>query len=120
MSAGNITKYRVDPAKPHKTDWTEADELTDEEIHARALSDPDAQPLTPDELARAKLLVDVPLIRERFGLTQEEFARRFGLKVEIVRGWEDGSIVPDSVAVTLLRVIWAEPETVKRVVEGGE
>lgn len=56
------------------------------------------------------------LIREKLGLTQEEFARRFGLRPEMVRGWEDRILEPDAAAVTLLRVIWAEPETVRRVV----
>lgn len=116
MSNENITRYRPDPSKPHKTDWTEADKLTEEEIHAAALSDPDAQPWTAEQLARARRVVDVRLIRERFGLTQEEFARRFGLKLDMVRGWEDRTLRPDAAAVTLLRVIWAEPETVRRVV----
>ena len=56
------------------------------------------------------------LIRERLGLTQDEFARRFGLRLVMVRGWEDRTLVPDSTAVTLLRLIWAEPDTVRRVV----
>ena len=90
--------------------------VTEEEIHAAALSDPDAQPWTPEQLARSRRVVDVRLIRERHCLSQEEFARRFGLKLEMVRGWEDRTLVPDSTAVTLLRVIWAEPETVRRVV----
>ena len=79
------------------------------------LSDPDAQPATPEQLARARRR-DVTLIRERLCLTQEEFARRFGLRLEMVRGWEAHTLRPDSAAVTLLRVIWAEPETVRRVV----
>lgn len=116
MSDENITRYNPDPSKPHKTDWTEADKLTEAEIHAAALSDPDAQPWTPEQLARAKRRVDVRLIREKFDLTQEEFARRFGLKIEMVRSWEDKSLTPDAAAVTLLRVIWAEPEAVRRVV----
>ncbi len=110
-------RYKLDPANPPPpTDWTEFDKLTEEEIHAAALSDPDAQPATPQQLARARRVVRVELIRAKFGLTQEEFARRFGLKLEMVRGWEDRSIVPDAAAVTLLRVIWAEPEAVRRVV----
>ena len=113
---GAITSYKPDPSKPYKTDWTEADKLTEEEIHAAALSDPDAQPWTAEVMARARRRVDVRLIRERLGLGQEEFARQFGLRLEMVRGWEDRTLVPDAAAVTLLRVIWAEPETVRRVV----
>jgi putative transcriptional regulator len=85
-------------------------------IHAAALADPDAQPATREQLARARRVVNVRLIRDKFGLTQEQFARRFGLRIEMVRGWEDKSLVPAPAAVTLLRVIWAEPDAVRRVV----
>lgn len=122
MSDDSTTKVKIvrvtlDPANPPPpSDWSEFDKLTEEEIHAAALSDPDAQPWTPEQLARARRVVDVRLIRDRLGLTQEEFARRFGLRLDMVRGWEDRTLVPLAAAVTLLRVIWAEPETVRRVV----
>jgi putative transcriptional regulator len=116
MNDGSITRYKPDPSKPHKTDWTEVDKSTEDEIHAAALADPDAQPWTAEQQARARRVVNVRMIRERHGLTQEQFARRFGLRVEMVRGWEDKSLVPDAAAVTLLRVIWAEPDAVRRVV----
>ena len=67
MSAGKIARYRLDPNNPHKTDWTEVDKLTEEEIHPAALSDPDAQPWTPEQLARARRVVDVRLIRDNSG-----------------------------------------------------
>jgi hypothetical protein len=35
-------------------DWSRADAMTDEEIHAAALADPDGQPLTPERLTRMK------------------------------------------------------------------
>ena len=34
--------------------WSRFDALTDEEAHAAALADPDAQPLTEERLARMK------------------------------------------------------------------
>jgi uncharacterized DUF497 family protein len=34
------------------TDWARLDAMTDEEVVAAALSDPDAQPLTPEQLAK--------------------------------------------------------------------
>ena len=116
MSDVNITRYKPDPANPHKTDWTAFDARTEAENTAAALAEPDAQPATPEQLARARRVVNVRAIREKFGLSQEDFARRFGLKLEMVRGWEDRTLTPDAAAVTLLRVIWADPEAVRRVV----
>ncbi len=116
MKNGSITRVKLDPANPPESDWREVDKLTEDEIHAAALSDPDAQPATTEQLARARRVVNVQMIREKFDLTQEQFARRFGLRLETVCGWEDRTLVPDQAAVTLLRVIWAEPETVQRVV----
>ena len=37
-----------------KTNWEQIDSLTEEEIRAAAISDPDAQPLTDEQLARMK------------------------------------------------------------------
>jgi putative transcriptional regulator len=116
MKSVSITRVKLDPANPPKSDWTQVDKLTEDEIHAAALADPDAQPATPEQLARARRVVNVRLIRDKFGLTQEQFARRFGLRLDMVRGWEDKSLVPDAAAVTLLRVIWADPDAVRRVV----
>ena len=99
-----------------KHDWSRADAMTDAEIHAAAVSDPDAQPLGPEDFNRMKRTPRVKIIRRALGLSQEEFARRFGLRLEMLRGWEDRTLVPDPAAVTLLRVIWAEPEAVQRAV----
>jgi putative transcriptional regulator len=38
----------------HKTDWARLRAMTDEEVTAAALSDPDAQPATPEQLRNAR------------------------------------------------------------------
>ena len=48
--------------------------MTEEEIEANALADPDNPPLTPEELARMRPVPDPRRIRERLKLTQEQFA----------------------------------------------
>jgi putative transcriptional regulator len=50
--------------------------MTEEEIHAAAFADPDAQPLTPERLAHMRRTPQVWLIRRALGLSQEEFATR--------------------------------------------
>jgi len=51
--------------------------MSDAEIHAAALSDPDAQPLTAERLAGMKQTPRLKIIRRALGLTQEDFAARF-------------------------------------------
>ena len=64
--------------------------MTDEEIHAAALADPDAQPLTPERLTRMKRTPQVKLVRRALGLSQEEFAGRFQIPLGALRDWERG------------------------------
>jgi putative transcriptional regulator len=58
--------------KTGKHDWSRFDALTDEEVHAAALADPDAQPLTEERLARMKRVPRARTLRRALGLTQEE------------------------------------------------
>jgi len=54
-----IKRYTAEEAKNLKsnTDWEEVRKLTDEEIREAALDDPDAQPLTEEELKKFKRVV---------------------------------------------------------------
>jgi putative transcriptional regulator len=58
--------------------------------------------------------VDVRRIRRRLGLSQDEFAARFGLSVATVREWEQDRRKPEGAARVLLTVIEKEPEAVTR------
>lgn len=57
--------------------------------------------------------IDVRQLRERLGLSREEFALRYGLEVESVRNWELGRREPDSAAKSYLRAIENDPEKVE-------
>ena len=59
-----------------KHDWSRFDAMTDEQVHAAALADPDVQRLTAERLARMKPVLRSEIIRRALGLTQEEFAAR--------------------------------------------
>jgi putative transcriptional regulator len=57
MSKGRISKvvrYPRDQLPADETDWERLAAMTDEEVDAAARSDPDAQPLTPEQLARMR------------------------------------------------------------------
>ena len=86
-----------------KHDWGRADAMTDAQIHAAALGDPDAQPRTPERLAGLKPTSRLKIIRRPLGLTQEEFAARFQISVGMLRDWEPGMKQPDQAARAYLR-----------------
>lgn len=58
--------------------------------------------------------VDVRAVRKRLGLSQAEFALRFGFAPGSVRNWEQGHRQPQGPARVLLRVIEREPAAVQR------
>jgi putative transcriptional regulator len=97
---------------PTKTDWARLEAMTDDEIEANALADPDNPPSTPEELARMRLVPNPRRIRERLKLTQEQFAERFEIPLGTLRDWEQGVSEPDRSARTLLRVIDQDAEAV--------
>lgn len=53
--------------------------------------------------------VDVKTLRERHGLTQQQFADRFGIALGTLRNWEQGRRTPDGPAQLLLELIEARP-----------
>jgi putative transcriptional regulator len=58
--------------------------------------------------------INVKAMRQKLGMTQEEFAIRYGLTLARVRDWEQGRSAPDGAARAYLRVIEKEPEAVDR------
>jgi putative transcriptional regulator len=87
--------------------------MTDEEVMADALEDPDNPPWPEEMLARARRVPNVLAIRTRLGMTQEEFARAYEISLYSIRDWEQGRSRPDSSAQTLLRIIERRPDMVR-------
>jgi putative transcriptional regulator len=86
--------------------------MTDDEVLAAAMSDPDAKPLTPGDLERMKRIPRAKIIRRALGLTQEEFAARFRIPLGTLRDWEQGAAEPDSCARAYLTIIARNPKAV--------
>ncbi len=53
--------------------------------------------------------VDFRALRERIGITQEEFACRYCVDIATVRNWEQGRTKPDGAAANLLQIIDKDP-----------
>lgn len=56
--------------------------------------------------------VKVKKIREKFKLTQTEFARMICVSPATLRNWEQGRTYPEGAAIALLRVAELKPEAV--------
>lgn len=104
-----------------KVDWSRIAATTDAEIEHQIAADPDTAPVfSASELKRARRVVpapaadDVRAICRRLGLSQQQFAARYGFSVETVRNYEQGHRKPAGPARVLLKVIAAEPDAVTR------
>ena len=86
--------------------------LTEDEINAAALTDPDNPPRTPERERHLKRVPRVKVMRRALHLTQEEFAARFRIPLDTLRDWEQGKTEPDQAARAYLTVIARNPEAV--------
>jgi putative transcriptional regulator len=61
--------------------------------------------------------VDVREVRTKMGLSQAQFATKFGLPPATLRNWEQGCARPDAPTRVLLAVIAKHPEAVEDVLQ---
>jgi putative transcriptional regulator len=97
------------------TDGARLDTITDKEVMAAALFDPDAQPLTPEQLAKMRPASRVKVLRQRLRMTQAEFAAAFQLPITTLRDWEQRRSTPDAPARALLLAIERDPKVMRRL-----
>ncbi len=101
-------------------DWAAFDALTEEEVMAAALADPDAQPMTRAQLGRARRVSIAKFTRFKLGLCQEQFAERFGIPIGTLRDWEQHRSKPDQAAESYLKVILKNPKAVIKALEAAK
>lgn len=58
-------------------------------------------------------------VRQRLGLSQDQFANFFGVSASTLRKWEQGQRVPTGAARTLLTLIEREPKVVLRALKAA-
>jgi putative transcriptional regulator len=71
-------------------EWARFNAMTEEQRHEAALSDPDAFPMTEEELDNAPLTPRVKVLRRALELSQEEFSSRYCIPLGTLRDWEQG------------------------------
>ncbi len=113
-----MARLKLDPANPPKFSAAELaaqDAMTDEQITAAALTDPDNPPMSEDEIERIRVAALAQRARKALGLTQREFAARFHISHGRLRDIEQArGTRPDSALTAYLRVISRDPEAVMR------
>jgi putative transcriptional regulator len=90
------------------------------EIEAAAKADPDARPMTEEELRTARRIPRVKTMRRALGITQEEFATRYHVPLGTLRDWEQGRTEPDQPTRAYLAVIAHDPEGVRRALQQSQ
>ena len=68
-------------------------------------------------LVRVPGKIDVRKVRQRLGMSQEEFAAQFGISPATLRNWEQGRRLPEGPARVLLNIIEREPAAVQRALQ---
>ena len=87
MSKKPITKKSLGDTSGSQTDWERVRNMTDEEVHEAALSDPDAQPLGKEFFDRAQV-IRTP--EERKAMHRKRKEARFEMRMESeLKDWAD-------------------------------
>ncbi len=58
-------------------------------------------------------------LRRALGLTQEEFAARYQIRLGTLRGWEQGRVEPNQPALAYLRPIAGDPVAIQRALRNA-
>jgi putative transcriptional regulator len=75
---------------------------------------PKGKPPPKEDRVKVRPMPRVKTVRRALGLTQEEFAARYGIPLGTLRDWEQGRTEPDQPARAYIRVIASNPEWVCR------
>lgn len=76
--------------------------------------DPEDRAVSEVDLKRALMGRRVRQLRQRLGLSQSEFASRFGIPLANIRQYEIGRTMPPPAVQSYLRVIEARPDEVAK------
>jgi putative transcriptional regulator len=118
-----MARFKLDPNNPPRMNpeaVARLDAMSDADITAAALSDPDNAPWTPEETARVAAARRIQAIRRRTGFSQAQFASEFRINLGRLRDLEQGRTRADSALLAYLTVIEREAELVKRTLAASD
>jgi putative transcriptional regulator len=110
MSNDPTSSNRRDQFGMTPEDWHRLRSMTDEEITAAALSDPDNPPLTDEQLAQFRRPALSMRVRLGLRMGRETFAAAYAIPLDTLRAWERHEAEPTPAELAYLRLIAREPE----------
>jgi putative transcriptional regulator len=81
-------------------------------------NDPEDFDVSVASVERAHMGRRIRRLRNRLGMSQEEFARAYGISLASIRQYEIGRHMPPAATRSYLKAIEAEPDLVRRAVGG--
>jgi putative transcriptional regulator len=113
-----VTRMTLADAQAHKPDIDRAKmDATSEADIRRHMVDDGEDPDAP--LPGARLVVPPAAVRQQLGMTQQQFAELIGVPVGTLRNWEQGRVMPDPAARSLLTILSREPKAALRALRAA-
>lgn len=105
MAITRVTRQQLHQ-QPVKIDHTKIKATTEEDIRRYSIEDGDAQ----GNALSIENSVSPQVIRRRVGMTQQQFAAAIRVPLATLRNWEQGRVLPDPAARSLLRIVAKSPQ----------
>jgi putative transcriptional regulator len=90
-----------------KTDRTKINKTTDADIRRHMIED--GQGHADDFLSFAPV-IPPQILRKHLGMTQSEFSKALRIPLSTLRNWEQGRVLPDPAARSLLTIVAKNPK----------
>lgn len=81
-------------------------------------NDPEDRDVSVAGLKRGLMGREVRLLRRRLGMSQDEFAKAYGIPLSSIRQYEIGRHMPPPAVRAYFKAISADPEAVRRALNG--
>jgi putative transcriptional regulator len=108
---GDVCHHHISPARQQ--------EGTDKMALVRRTMESIRRQMREDDQNETDLAVFMPVIppqslRTRLGMTQQEFAKALRIPLSTLRNWEQGRVLPDPAARSLLAIVAKNPKAALR------
>lgn len=101
-----------------EVDWEKIRATSEAEIRQQQIED-DGDPDAEIDPASVRVVASSRSVRTKLGLSQPQFADLIRVPVATIRNWEQGRVMPDASAKTLLAILWLEPEASMRALRAA-